>query len=293
MAAKRPPAQYEWSLLMSQDRPARKQTTVSSRKSSSGADASLPRRIKFGEMQSLYPDFMSKWLVSPCVFFMQTVSEIEQICGWWFYSSSLEERTFQRSETREFFIYVCMEGTEEIIELPFGITGEQSSINPLYGYVVRIVALDENATSPDAMPGSLSDAHHIREVMRKQEQYADAYPVQEIRLKNKFLVRRDKSYLEAMEILKDVSSSSEEVRRAFKVIDNASANHSWWLDEDTDYQEVEEVLPKTSNLFFSVAYASARKSQASASIPSASVWEPWVVTMDLEGNEKFALFRLQ
>lgn len=313
------PTSTDMAFLQATPRPPRKTPQPRTRLSASSTcpdKETEAHRRSLQQLREVCREAMHQWRAAQAVFFLQSAEGVTQETGWWFYPPG-SQRFLTMPTTYEPFIYARLETSPDLQQLPLDAAHEGASLPGLPGYVWRIVAIDGKAVPPEESFPIPEAARHAREVMRKQEQHKDTMMPMP-RLRSRFAVLRTEDYTRAEEEICSGRVSSARLDEALALLESPIGSFPWWLaetvDEDSLARGLEhlrhsdapvavettsqdqpelalhiETLPKISNPWFSVALASARKSARSASIATASVWEPLRLSTDREGGGAFRL----
>ena len=268
---------------------------------------------------------------------------VVRVCLWVFPNANeryLTSTSDENGGVDAYYIRVRFEGKSSFDKISLGVcrnhagtfsefsstTGAPLDVDPTIGNVVRIISIEKDGYplhSPvDAIP-SLSNAHHIREVLRQQAE--KWYPCSGSEtLHTTFRVLRTSEYINARKKMEEDDCSSEEWVDALDVLEDASsfpwrlaekvaemgfvgqmeeaenklrmedAENKWLASKKLHICEniwlVNESLPE-SNEFLSTGMWGVMKSiQGTGSIPRAKLWESVILHDDL--YSKFALIRM-
>ena len=260
---------------------------------------------------------------------------VERVCLWVFPNANeryLTSTSDENGGVDAYYILLRLEGKSSFDKVSLGVCrnyagtfspfsstiGAPLDVDPTMGNVLRIISIENDGDplqSPEDASPSLSNARHIREVVR--EQAGKSEPLSESKtLHATFGVLRTSEYINAKEKMEGDDCSSEEWADALKVLEDASS-FPWRLAEKVaemgfegrmeeaenellpcgklhiceNIWLVDERLPLESNECLTTGRWGVMKSiQGTGSIPRAKLWEPVILHDDL--CSQFALMRM-
>lgn len=278
------------------------------------------------------------WVCCEALLYVQDGDKIvDRFCLWVFPNANeryLISTNHEDGGVDEYYILVRLEGKSCLDKISLGVcrshsgvftpssttSGAPLDVDPVMGHVVRILSIEKDGDPPqspeDASP-SLSNARHIREVVRKQGGKSDTLSASET-LHSKCGVLRTTEYIRAKETMDEDDCSPEEWEAALRVLEDP-VSFPWKLAEKVAQQGadvvsrmkeaeerllpcgklhicqdiwlVDESLPLISNEFLtSGRWAVSKSILGTGSIPRAMLWESVVLHDEL--CSQFALIRM-
>jgi hypothetical protein len=276
------------------------------------------------------------WLCAEALLYVIDGDSIVERFGLWIFPNANERYLISTSDDNggvdEYYILVRLEGKSSLDKLSLGVCrthaagiftlpsstpGAPLDVDPTMGHVIRIISIEKDGDplqSPEDASPTLSNARHIREVVRKQAGKSDTISASETP-HSKFGVLRTLEYMNAMEKMGEDDCSQEEWEAGLKVLEDPEG-FPWKLAKIVDemgaadrmkeaedrllpcgrmhlYKNiwlVDESLPLRSNEFLSMARWGVMKSiQGTGSIPRSKMWES--VVMHDDSCSHFTLVR--
>ena len=277
------------------------------------------------------------WVCAEALLYVVDGDKIVERLGLWVVPSANERflisTSYENGGVDEYYILVRLQGKNCLDKLSLGVCrthsgkfspsfqtpGAPLDVDPTMGHVIRIISIERDGAPlhrPEDADPTLSNARHIRDVVRKAGKPADLISASST-LHNKFGTLRTREYMRAKEMLAE-DCSPEEWGLLMQVLEDP-ASFPWGLAEKLSemgtevvgrmteaenrllpcgklhvYEDiwlVDESLPLESNKLMTAGRWAVKKSiQGAGSIPRAKLWDS--VVMHEDYCSRFILIRL-